>query len=95
MRVLIVLLLLAFSVLGLARDRNEVRLFRSKYPCPATGHIQAKCPGYVVDHIVPLCAGGADRITNMQFQLLEQSRLKDKIEIRYCRCLAREIGACK
>lgn len=95
MRLSILLFLLALSASIFARDRGEVRLFRATHPCPATGQIQAKCPGYVVDHVIPLCAGGRDRVDNMQYQPLAQSRLKDKIEIRYCRCLAREIGPCK
>jgi hypothetical protein len=29
--------------------------------------VQRACPGYVVDHIMPLCAGGADDPANMMW----------------------------
>lgn len=40
------------------RDRTEVRAFRSVNACPATGQARGACPGYHVDHIIALCAGG-------------------------------------
>lgn len=41
-------------------------------------------PGFVVDHIVPLACGGADAPSNMQWQTVEQARLKDKTERMGC-----------
>ncbi len=46
-----------------------------------------KCPGYVVDHIRPLCAGGPDNAANMQWQTLADSKVKDRDEHRECRAL--------
>lgn len=43
-----------------ARSRSEVRAFRAEHPCPATGQVRGVCPGYHVDHIIALCAGGPD-----------------------------------
>jgi hypothetical protein len=40
--------------------------------------------GYVVDHIVPLECGGADVPSNMQWQTLQEARIKDRTE-RNCR----------
>ena len=40
--------------------------------------------GYVVDHIVPLECGGADAPSNMQWQTVEQAKIKDRTE-RNCR----------
>lgn len=39
------------------RDRGEVRAFRAESPCPATDQVKGACPGWHVDHIIPLCAG--------------------------------------
>ncbi len=44
-------------------------------------------PGYVVDHVVPLCAGGADDPSNMQWQEVGQAKEKDKWEGELCRNL--------
>jgi hypothetical protein len=54
------------------------------HPCPATGKPGGPCPGYVVDHITPLCAGGPDRLTNMQWQTVADGKRKDADERRLC-----------
>ena len=41
-------------------------------------------PGYVIDHVVPLCAGGADAPSNMQWQTVEAARIKDRQERAEC-----------
>jgi hypothetical protein len=38
------------------------------------------CPGYLVDHIVPLKRGGADEPGNMQWQTVAEAKAKDRIE---------------
>ncbi|HYU54294.1 MAG TPA: HNH endonuclease signature motif containing protein [Gemmatimonadaceae bacterium] len=40
--------------------------------------------GYVVDHVVPLCAGGADAPSNMQWQTVEEGKVKDRQERATC-----------
>ena len=48
-------------------------LFRGDYrstPCPANGRSSGACPGYVVDHKVPLKRGGPDSPANMQWQTI-------------------------
>src|SRR5262245_46947059 len=40
--------------------------------------------GYVVDHIVPLECGGADVPSNMQWQTVQEAKIKDRTE-RNCR----------
>lgn len=95
MKHLALLLLLLLPTLGQGRDRNQVRLFRSTHPCPATQHTSGACAGWVVDHIKPLCAGGLDAPGNMQWQPRAQAKQKDKIEIAYCRCMAKAIAPCK
>ena len=61
--------------------------FQRQQPCPATGQIRGKCPGYVIDHITPLCAGGPDAPQNMQWQTVADAKAKDVEEHRYCRAL--------
>lgn len=51
------------------KRRQDARAeFQRAYPCPSTGKTGGACPGYVVDHIVPLNRGGADTALNMQWQ---------------------------
>ena len=67
-----------------ARNPATVDAFKAANPCPATGQIQETCPGYIVDHKYPLCAGGKDEVANMQWQTREQSYVKDRIEHELC-----------
>ncbi|SRR6266566_5913681 len=48
-----------------------------------TGHPRGR-PGYVVDHLVPLCAGGADAPGNMQWQTVQDAKVKDRQERAEC-----------
>src|SRR5437016_14382446 len=66
------------------RDPHQRALFMKKHPCPANGNTRGACPGYVVDHIKPLCAGGADRPRNMQWQTRAEAKIKDRQEREQC-----------
>lgn len=46
--------------------------------------------GHVVDHIVPLCAGGEDAPSNMQWQELAVSYRKDVFERALCAEMKRQ-----
>lgn len=67
------------------RDRAQVRAFRVENPCPATGLKRNACPGWHVDHVIALCAGGADRPHNMQWITREDHRFKTLVDVRECR----------
>lgn len=67
------------------RDPAQVRAFRADNPCPATGRTRGACPGWQVDHIVPLCAGGPDRPENLQWLRTEDHRMKTFLDTRQCR----------
>ena len=67
------------------RDRAQVRAFRAEHPCPATGRTRGACPGWHVDHVTALCAGGADRPSNMQWITREDHRFKTLVDVRECR----------
>lgn len=58
--------------------------FQRMSRCPATGKTHGACPGYVVDHINPLCAGGADVPSNMQWQTAAAAKVKDREERHQC-----------
>jgi hypothetical protein len=84
-------LLLWLAVLGLAvapavartqRNPEVPRQFQRSHPCPSTGRTTGACPGYVRDHIVPLCKGGPDSPSNMQWQTVRDGKAKDKWECK-------------
>jgi len=66
------------------RSASAVAHFKAGHPCPANGETKGACQGYVVDHIVPLCACGKDAPNNMQWQDLNASKAKDVIERKQC-----------
>lgn len=70
-----------------ARDPQVTHDFQYTNPCPSTGLRYGRCPGYIKDHIKPLCAGGADATWNMQWQTTEDSYRKDRDEWALCRSL--------
>ena len=69
------------------RSQAQKSLFARTHACPATGLFTISCPGYVIDHVIPLCASGADKATNMQWQEYRTSLLKDVQERKQCRAL--------
>jgi hypothetical protein len=72
---------------AIGRDQKQRAAFVKAHPCPATGKARVPCPGYVVDHIRPLCAGGADHARNMQWQTIAAAKEKDRLEHAECRRL--------
>jgi hypothetical protein len=63
------------------------RAFQRQQPCPSTGKLTGACPNWVVDHLYPLCAGGADSLENMLWSPTAEARLKDQWEWKMCRRL--------
>ncbi len=82
---LLIIAALSFATDVDARSKAQVNHFKRSHPCPATGQPRGPCPGYVVDHIKPLCAGGADRPSNMQWQTVKDAKVKDRAERAQCR----------
>jgi len=63
------------------RSPATVRNFKRISPCPVNGRRSGLCPGYVVDHVLPLKCDGPDSVKNMQWQTKRDSLLKDRWEI--------------
>lgn len=70
---------------GIQRSAAQRAAFQRTTPCPANNSERGPCPGYVVDHVIPLCAGGADSPSNMQWQTIAEGKAKDRLEIKDCR----------
>jgi hypothetical protein len=63
-----------------ARSHTARSEFKHSYPCPANGKMSGSCPGYVIDHLMPLKRGGADSPSNMQWQTKAEAKIKDRTE---------------
>ena len=72
------------------RSQSAKVAFKVSHPCPATGARKGPCKGWIIDHVVPLCAGGPDRVSNMQWQEYRESLRKDAEERRLCRAMQRQ-----
>lgn len=77
----------AFTPLSAKQPRSTVErhAFVREYACPATGKHRLPCPGYHIDHVIPLCAGGPDRRSNMQWLTIDDHKVKTRRDIRACR----------
>ena len=84
---LLLFLTSAESEAKIPRSKSVTAEFQRLNPCPTTGKRTGACPGYVKDHIKPLCAGGEDAVSNMQWQTVEEAKAKDVLERRECRAL--------
>lgn len=62
---------------AIRRSQAVVRAFRKQWACPATGQTSGPCPGWAVDHVIPLACGGVDAIYNMQWLPLELKSAAD------------------
>ncbi len=70
--------------LAIGRDLKARKAFQRAAPCPSTGKRAGPCPGWIVDHVRPLCAGGPDIPANMQWQTIADAKAKDRLELAEC-----------
>jgi hypothetical protein len=52
---------------GIKRSSAVLKAFRKIHPCPATGLTTGACPGWAIDHVIPLAVGGCDAVSNLQW----------------------------
>jgi hypothetical protein len=53
------------------RSSTVLREFRRLHPCPADPQAKGACPGWAIDHVVPLACGGCDAVVNLQWLPIE------------------------
>lgn len=49
------------------RSDKVIRAFKRMWACPSTGKHSGSCPGWAIDHVIPLAACGKDEVSNMQW----------------------------
>ena len=92
MKYLLIAALLLPALADAGPRSSAARLsFARHNACPVTGLFTRSCSGYVVDHVVPLCAGGPDTPANMQWQEYRASIVKDAQERAHCRRLGQVV----
>lgn len=64
-----------------------LRAFVNQKACPSTGLHRLPCPGWHMDHIIPLCAGGPDDTENLQWLTKEDHKNKTRVDLRLCRSM--------
>lgn len=53
---------------GSIKRRSDVlRAFQKIHPCPSTGLTTGACPGWAIDHVLPLSVGAVDSVSNLQW----------------------------
>ncbi len=75
-----------FCVPGYATKIRNVTYARKRAVCRAYG-IAKGCPGpgYEVDHLIPLCAGGSNDDKNLWAEPIKDAKVKDALENLVCR----------
>lgn len=73
------------SAFAANRSKSAIAEFKRLQPCPANGNRYGPCPGWQIDHVVPLKCAGPDEPANMQWLTVEDHKAKTKREARLCR----------
>lgn len=51
----------------IVRSSKAISEFRSWHPCPSTGSKTGACPGWAINHTIPIACGGCDAAFNMDW----------------------------
>ena len=56
---------------SIKRSSAVLAAFQRQHPCPATGSTKGACPGWQLNHVVPLACGGCDAVWNLDWMPVE------------------------
>ena len=70
------------------RSGAVLRDFARVFPCPVTLEHVTSCPGWAIDHTIPLASGGCDLVVNLtwlpvQIKSCAKPECKDRWERKY------------
>ena len=53
---------------GTIKRRSDVlTAYKKLHPCPVTGKTTGACPGWAINHVIPLAKGGCDSVVNLNW----------------------------
>ena len=52
---------------SISRRADVLRAFKAIHACPSTEKHSGACPGWSMDHVIPLANGGCDAVSNLQW----------------------------
>lgn len=52
---------------SIKRSSAVIYAYRKAHPCPVTGKTDGACPGWQINHVIPLASGGCDSVSNMMW----------------------------
>jgi 5-methylcytosine-specific restriction endonuclease McrA len=61
----------------IVRRADVIAAFKKQHPCPVTGKTYGKCPGWSINHVIPLACFGKDAVSNMQWLPNEIKKCKE------------------
>lgn len=64
----------------ISRSNAARHQFANEQACPSTGQHRLPCPGWRIDHIIPLKRCGTDTTVNMQWLTIEAWKAKSRWE---------------
>lgn len=51
----------------ITRRADVIAAFKKEHPCPVNNAVSGSCPGWAIDHVIPLACGGCDAVSNLQW----------------------------
>lgn len=87
-RALVLIASISISTVATAKieRKHSVRhAFVKQQACPSTKRHRLPCPGWQIDHVVPLKCKGKDATENMQWLTVEAHKAKTRREAKLCR----------
>jgi hypothetical protein len=62
---------------NIMRSQRVLAAFKKSHFCPSTMATTGACPGWQMDHIIPLVCGGCDAVWNLQWLPIQIKTCKD------------------
>lgn len=52
---------------SIKRSTAVLNAYKKLHPCPVTGLSGGACPGWAINHVIPLAKGGCDSVINLMW----------------------------